>query len=92
MFVGMIIVQALVKDRLVEKTTHSLLVMGLSPKMRWVNDCASGRSSCGAPRRQADHDAHLPRYAPSAAIPFTLICLLAVPSIYCFLALFNFIF
>ena len=40
MFIGMIIVQALVKDRLVEKTTHSLLVMGLSPKMRWVNDCA----------------------------------------------------
>ena len=95
MFIGMIIVQALVKDRLVEKTTHSLLVMGLSPKMRWVNDCAFWSIlmwtylAVGPIVMLIFHG-----YAPSAAaVPaFTLICLLAVPSIYCFLALFNFIF
>ena len=95
MFVGMVIIQQLVKDRLVEKTTHQLMVMGLSPLIRWVN---SGIFWCGIMWSYlllpVVFVAAFGDYTPYAeATPaFLLTVLVAVPPLFCFLALFNFAF
>ncbi len=94
-FLGMITLQGLVKDRLIDKTTHQLMVMGLSPALRWlINllfwctfwyiDLFAGIVVLSA----------FPDYVPgAAALPaYALTVLFAVPPLFCFLALFNFVF
>ena len=94
-FIGMTIVIGLVKDRLVDKTTHQLMIMGFTPLNRWLFDGLFWslqmwfHLSLGIIIVGVFH-----YYTPYAnAIPaFALCILIAVPSIYAFLAAFNFVF
>jgi len=94
-FFGMGIVISLVKDRLIDKTTHQMMVMGLGPAIRWVINGIFfslqmwGHLLIGIVLMGIFH-----WYSPyAAAIPaFACCCLIAVPSIFCFLSAFNFLF
>mmetsp|Transcript_28624 Transcript_28624/g.87596 ORF Transcript_28624/g.87596 Transcript_28624/m.87596 type:complete len:1388 (+) Transcript_28624:205-4368(+) len=95
LLVGMSAVTILVKDRLVDKTTHQMLVQGLSPVMRWVIQATFWCSImfaylCVGFIMMLIFSGYTPT---AAAVPaFMLIWLFAVPPMFCFCALFNFIF
>ena len=93
--IGLLAVITLVKDRLVEKTTHQQLVMGLSPFIRWVIEVTYFTALVWFELAIAIVVmACFPSYTPTAAaIPaFALVAFIATPSIVCFLCLFNFLF